>query len=83
MAQTRVTEGGTGGCGNSRILYLCLEEGEQAEEKKNCHGKVTKEMMPGQSWESGTGVCCEDKSKEDTKHMGPELYAKEAVNTSV
>lgn len=36
---------------NSRIAYLCLEEGEQAKERKNYHGKLTKEMMPEQSCE--------------------------------
>lgn len=34
------------GYGNSRIVYLCLGEGEQAEERKNCHGKLKTEMMP-------------------------------------
>lgn len=34
---------GTGryrGYGNSRVVYLCLGEGEQAEGRKNCHGKA-------------------------------------------
>lgn len=44
-----------------RGLYLSLEEGERAKKRKNCHGKLPKEMMPGQSGESGIGVGCEDR----------------------
>lgn len=43
-----------------RGLYLSLK-GERAKKRKNYHGKLPKGMMPGQSGESGIGVCREDR----------------------
>lgn len=45
MAQLRAAEKVQGTVGIARV-YLCLKEGEWAEERENCHGKLTKEMMP-------------------------------------
>lgn len=39
------------GRGIARV-YPCLEEGERAEERENCHGKLTEEMIPKRSWEN-------------------------------
>lgn len=62
MAQMRAAEEVQGTVGIAR-MYLCLEEGERAEERENCHGKLTKEMMPKWSWENRIGVCYEDKKE--------------------
>lgn len=51
VARMRAAEGVQGTVGIARV-YPCLEEGERAEERENCHGKLTKEMMPKRSWEN-------------------------------